>query len=296
MMGVTSSVHYQIIARNYQKFFHSREEEGRPLPNHLKKECERFLSCGILSQGFIRLHCYHCNSEKLVAFSCKGRTICPSCGGRRMCDTAAHLVDYIFKKIPVRQWVLSFPFPLRFLMAYNPRVQSLVLETTIRSISSFYKQKAKRLGIKEGQTGAVTVLQRFGGAINLNPHFHMLFMDGVMKGGDFAAIEVTDHDVTFVCERLKTRIMRVLEKRGYIGDEDMLNFEIPPEALGVNQLMGGSIQNRISFGERQGQRPNQLGKFKESVWIEPSGRRLSYNSGFSLHANVKIGKKKSFWT
>lgn len=29
------------------------------------------------------------------------------------------------------------------------------------------------------QTGAVTLIQRFGSALNLNVHFHMLFLDGV---------------------------------------------------------------------------------------------------------------------
>lgn len=28
-------------------------------------------------------------------------------------------------------------------------------------------------------TGAVTLIQRFGSALNLNVHFHMLFLDGV---------------------------------------------------------------------------------------------------------------------
>jgi hypothetical protein len=35
----------------------------------------------------------------------------PSCGGRRMADTAANLVDHVLPHAPVRQWVLSFPFP-----------------------------------------------------------------------------------------------------------------------------------------------------------------------------------------
>ena len=48
-----------------------------------------------------------------MAFSCKRRGICPSCGTRRMDEAAAHLVDHVIPKVPVRQWVLSFPIPLR---------------------------------------------------------------------------------------------------------------------------------------------------------------------------------------
>ena len=39
-----------------------------------------------------------------MAFSCKGRAVCPSCNARRMAETAAHLVDQVFPPLPVRQW------------------------------------------------------------------------------------------------------------------------------------------------------------------------------------------------
>ncbi|OFZ14446.1 MAG: hypothetical protein A2X86_15725 [Bdellovibrionales bacterium GWA2_49_15] len=207
-----------------------------------------------------------------------------------MSDTAAHLVDHIFKEVPVRQWVLSFPFRLRYLMAYDPNIQSRVLEITVRSISSFYKQKAKRLGIASAETGAVTVIQRFGGSVNLNPHFHMLFTDGVMKLGEFATMQVSDEDVHFVCQRLKTRIIRALQKRG-LWDKDDENFELAQDKLALNQMMGGSLQNRLAFGEKKGQKPAQVGKVIERPWALPSGPRMSYQDGFSLHANVKIGRK-----
>ncbi|MBT6586808.1 MAG: hypothetical protein HON77_21155, partial [Gammaproteobacteria bacterium] len=57
--------------------------------------------------GFLRVRCESCHHEKLVAFSCKRRGFCPSCGARRMADSAAHLVDEILPKRPIRQWVLS---------------------------------------------------------------------------------------------------------------------------------------------------------------------------------------------
>lgn len=208
-----------------------------------------------------------------------------------MNDTAAHLVDHVFKEVAVRQWVLSFPFKLRYLMAYDSKIQSKVLEITIRAISGFYKQKAKRDGIKSAQTGVVTVIQRFGGSVNLNPHFHMLFMDGVIKMGEFTPINIKDQDVHFLCRRLKTRIIRTLKKRGYWKEVPDENFDIDQEELGVNQMMGGSIQNRASFGPRAGQRPPQVGKTHHSTWSAPTGKCMSYLDGLSLHAGVKIGHK-----
>ena len=62
----------------------------------------------------LRVRCEDCHHERLVAFSCKRRGFCPSCGARRMVESAALLVDEVFPAEPIRQWVLSFPFQLRF--------------------------------------------------------------------------------------------------------------------------------------------------------------------------------------
>jgi hypothetical protein len=79
-----------------------------------RTEFRSFLNCGILARGFLRLRCQSCGHDRLLAFSCKGRVWCPSCGGRRMADTAAYLVDRVLPVVPVRQWVLSLPFALRY--------------------------------------------------------------------------------------------------------------------------------------------------------------------------------------
>ena len=49
-----------------------------------KDEFDAFLECGILAHGFLRLRCGDCGHDKLLAFSCKRRGFCPSCGARRM--------------------------------------------------------------------------------------------------------------------------------------------------------------------------------------------------------------------
>jgi hypothetical protein len=110
------------------------------LPDFVKEEFEVFLECGILAQGFLRVRCAECAHEKLVAFSGKRRGICPACGARRMAETAAHLVDHVIPPVPVRQWVLSFPIPLRFLLAAHPHLLSPVLGVVNRAISTFLIQ------------------------------------------------------------------------------------------------------------------------------------------------------------
>jgi transposase InsO family protein len=96
---------------------HAEASTGSELPRFIKDEFDAFLECGILANGFLRLRCGECGHDKLLAFSCKRRGFCPSCGARRMSQTAAHLVDHVFPQVPVRQWVLSLPIPLRVLLA-----------------------------------------------------------------------------------------------------------------------------------------------------------------------------------
>ena len=60
-----------------------------------------------------------CGTDRFLPLSCKRRTVCAGCGGRRMAECAAHLVDHVFPDVPVRQWVLSLPHRLRYQFAWS---------------------------------------------------------------------------------------------------------------------------------------------------------------------------------
>jgi Transposase zinc-binding domain len=131
------------------------------LPKFVKDEFEAFLECGILAHGFLRLRCADCAHDRLVAFSCKRRGICPSCGARRMAETAAYLVDHVIPEVPVRQWVLSLPIPLRLLLASQAQLLTPVLQVVQRVLGRYFReQSGRRPG--EGNCSAVTLIQRFG--------------------------------------------------------------------------------------------------------------------------------------
>jgi len=109
---------YRLVQQHAASFIaHTEASTGSELPRFIKDEFDAFLECGILAHGFLRLRCGECGHDKLLAFSCKRRGFCPSCGARRMSQTAAHLVDHVIPHVPVRQWVLSLPIPLRVLLA-----------------------------------------------------------------------------------------------------------------------------------------------------------------------------------
>jgi ribosomal protein S27E len=73
---------YQIIAEHYPAFLERLTAEGRSLPRFVQSEFEAYLKCGLLEHGFMRVRCTECHREKFVAFSCKRRGFCPSCGAR----------------------------------------------------------------------------------------------------------------------------------------------------------------------------------------------------------------------
>ena len=117
---------YALIEEHFPRFLERLDAEGVSLPHFVNEEFEAYLRCGRLEHGFLRVKCDACRHEKLMAFSCKSRGFCPSCGARRMADTAAHLVEHVLPEQPIRQWVLSFPYPLRFLFATRPAVLTQV--------------------------------------------------------------------------------------------------------------------------------------------------------------------------
>ena len=117
---------YQLVDRYYPAFEAQLAVEDRVLPNYVRREFDEYLKCGRLEHGFLRARCESCHADRLVAFSCKRRGFCPSCGARRMAESAALLVDDVLPHKPIRQLtpgmacsrtmqeqlsrVLSFPF------------------------------------------------------------------------------------------------------------------------------------------------------------------------------------------
>lgn len=97
---------YQLIERYYPDFLEHLLRQGKSLPQHVEKEFDEYLKCGRFEHGFLRVVCDDCKHEKLVAFSCKKRGFCPSCGARRMAESAKLLVDDVLSGYPLRQWVI----------------------------------------------------------------------------------------------------------------------------------------------------------------------------------------------
>jgi ribosomal protein S27E len=251
---------YRLVAQHYPAFRELRTTAGRPLPDYVQEEFDAYLKCGRLEEGFLRVRCESCHAEKLVAFSCKKRGFCPSCGARRLAETAALLADEVLPERPLRQWVLSLPHALRFRLATNPDVLTVVLAAVYRTISGYLLEKTGLTRIT-GDTGAVTLVQRFGSALNLNVHFHMLFLDGAyLTHGTEAPVfrqiaPPSAGDLQELVQRIATRVGQLLEQRGLI-ERDCENAWLADAAGAgpLDDLIGHSITYRIAVGARAGQK------------------------------------------
>ena len=79
---------HKIISENLESWLAWRDAAERPVPGYVEDELRGYLACGILCFGFARALCTGCGQGFVVAFSCKGRGVCPSCNGRHMAQTA----------------------------------------------------------------------------------------------------------------------------------------------------------------------------------------------------------------
>lgn len=167
-------------ARTRDRVGFPTQNEENPCASHQPyTNWRNYLACGVLAHGFVRVRCVDCGFDRLVAFGCKGRAVCPSCRGRRMADAAAHLVDRVLPRAPYRQWTLSVPWRLRAVPARDRRLLSAALTCFVRAVFRWQRAQARALGIACASPGAVTAIQRFGSVLNLNVHFHTLIPDGV---------------------------------------------------------------------------------------------------------------------
>jgi hypothetical protein len=153
------------------------------------------------------------------------------------------------------------------------------------------------LGIADGKTGSVSFLQRSGGAINLNLHYHVLVTDGVYadpegsKTPTFSPLPPPDDkEIARVTAAIAKRILRLLRRRGLLADdgaplEDPLHRDEPLLA----GCAAASIRQRIATGPRRGQAVMRLGDRIEAEDVESMpGRRCASVEGFSLHAGVAV--------
>ncbi len=173
-----------------------------------------------------------------------------------MVDTATHVVDRVFPIVPVRQWVLSLPFALRYRMAYDRSLTSDVLNVFIRALFGDLRRRAEQLlSLRSSQCGAVTFVQRFGDALNANVHFHSMVIDGVYAPGangrprfhQLPAPE--DQEVLHLTALVNQRVRSLLVRRGLgTAAEPQQADPLAQDDPGIAALLASSVGSRIAVG------------------------------------------------
>jgi hypothetical protein len=209
-----------------------------------------------------------------------------------MIETSAHLIDHVIPKTPVRQWVLSFPWPLRLLFARRPDTLSRCLAVIIRAIETDLIHRAGLTRASGARSGIVTLVQRFGSALNLNIHLHMLALDGVYTVGKsgkakFHRVNAPNQtELRTLLNRVIQRVIRRLEKEGLlIPDPEQpwldLDFHEP-----IDTVSAASIRYRIAIGPHSGSRTLTLHDPSFVRTDKPVKALTADRDGFSLNAAV----------
>jgi len=254
------TVLYGLVREHAETLFaeaRDRSDSGYGYPVHVENEFRRYVECGILSHGFLRVHCAGCGRDELVAFSCKARAVCPSCVGRRMSETAARLVDEKLPHAPYRQWVFSFPRRIRVALAKDTQLLSEVLRACMRKVFAYQRKKARALGLSGAKTFAVCFVQRFGSLLQMNPHAHAVLPDGVLVRDEASALTLhelsapTTEEVEAVALSVVKAVLRVLERAAERADDD---DEPAMTAALAQAVASGSGASQAPAGERSGGR------------------------------------------
>jgi hypothetical protein len=201
----------------------------------------------------------------------------------------------------VRQWVLRIPVPLRFLFASKPDAIGPMLGNVHRVIAGGLADQA---GVDRAcaQCGSVTLVQRFGSALNLNIHFHMLWLDGVCqedieqprrKPRLHRARAPTSAQLTHLADKIAHRVCRHLTRQGWLESEDESAFLSDRAGCedGLHPVRMSSITYRIATGAQAAHKVVTLQTISAEADV-PEGDSGKIG-GFSLHAGVTADASKA---
>jgi hypothetical protein len=181
------------------------------------------------------VRCRKCPQEFLVAFSCKGRGLCPSCGAKRAAELAAFLTDEVVEDVGHAQWVFTIPKMLRVYVLYHRELLGGLARAAAETVKELLAAAAEE---EEGfRSGIVSVVQTFGDRANFHPHVHAL----VTRGGWTASGEWVP--VPYVDERaaeelFRHKVLALLRGRGLLSPERI-------ELLLSWRRSGFSVHNRV---------------------------------------------------
>ena len=214
-----------------------------------------------------------------------------------MAGSAAHLVDRVVPNVPVRQYVLAFPYELSGLAALLPEVLAALSRIFWESLHLHYQGWAKAAGVapsRRVETGAVTGVHRAGASLNVHVHFHLLCLDGVyVDDGETLRFEPapapTRAELTSLLQRIHARVMKWLSRRGLLRNPDDADASndppevSPAEALATAGMQRGTLLTVRESGDGAAE--------DDPTLVAPPPPRVTdavTHERFNLHASVHL--------
>ena len=193
----------------------------------------------------------------------------------RTCRAPASITSSL--TFPVRQWVLSLPHPA-VPPGVGPRpVPAGEQPSSSAPSSAVLRDQGRAVGLEQPRGGAVAIIQRFGGALNLNVHIHALVLDGV-----FAArrgrrrqrfIRRAADDAgrgggpghRGAADPAAARVGRAPGASDEAAPRTARSIRWAEEAPALAGLAAASVQGLVALGRHPGTRVRRLGHAREAV-------------------------------
>lgn len=240
---------YRLLEEHLESYLGTYEERftdsSGPLRAHARRALNLYLECGRLQNGFARIRCGDCGAERLLAFSCQTRNLCPSCQGKRAALLGERLAEEILAPVPHGHVTFTIPKALRGLFQRDRRLLGILSRAAYQATRKVMQDE---LGTRTAVPGFVASLQTFGSyAANWHPHVHGILSEGLFeRDGTFCSIWKLDTDA--IEQQFRQRVISALRKANRLSDEfaqNLLSWEHSGFSVVVGRQPGAHETRRI---------------------------------------------------
>ena len=310
---------YRVLFHYFERFLaeyesHFEKEYGflRPI---IKVVVERYLDCGNPRCGFARIRCPDCGEDRLLMFSCRTRSFCPSCHSKRLEEWGEWMRETLLLDVPHRQVVFTIPKMLRIFFKYKRRLLGSLCRAAVQALLHYFQATTGA----ELRSGIVASIQTFGQKINPHPHLHCLVTEGdedgegtfhhVAEFQDSLLAEFFSREVfalllgeELISEALVEKIMGWRHSGFSVHSKVKASTKKEAERVGKYMIRPLLSLERLSFDEKEAKICYRYGKDTEEVermdYLEFIARVTSHipDKGqvtiryFGLYANAHRGK------
>ncbi len=213
-----------------------------------------------------------------------------------------HVMDAVLPYVPMRQWVLTLPHSLRYRLAYDQSLCTAVHRILTGALRKRFRRLARERGQRDADTGSVCFVQRSGSGLNLNPHYHLVGLDGWFHRGATGELifcrapAPNQREVEKLVLDVHKRVMKLLAKLGLL--EMSADDPLVQDAAALAACYEGAVTQRVGLGPMRGRPVIKLGvplaRHLATVQerIERGGQLCASVDGFDLHGRVAFGAQQ----